>query len=95
MIAKKNKGEELGYYGQKIVLEAQKLGLNTCWASGTYSKDADAYDIDRGEKLFAVIAVGYGTTNGNPHKSTTSSRAKTCPTGSPPARTRRCRHRPP
>ena len=69
MIAKKNKGEELGYYGQKIVLEAQKLGLNTCWASGTFGKDADAYDIDRGEKLFAVIAVGYGTTNGNPHKS--------------------------
>ena len=69
MIAKKNKGEELGYYGQKIVLEAQKLGLNTCWASGTYSKDVDAYDIDRGEKLFAVIAVGYGATAGNPHKS--------------------------
>lgn len=69
MIAKKNKGEELGYYGQKLVLEAQKLGLNTCWASGTFSKDADAYDIDRGEKLFAVIAVGYGTTEGNPHKS--------------------------
>ena len=69
MIAKKNKGEELGYYGQKSVLEAQKLGLNTCWASGTFGKDADAYDIDRGEKLFAVIAVGYGTTNGNPHKS--------------------------
>ncbi|NLD29880.1 MAG: nitroreductase, partial [Clostridiales bacterium] len=45
------------------------LGLNTCWASGTFGKDADAYDIDRGEKLFAVIAVGYGTTNGNPHKS--------------------------
>ena len=62
-------GEELGYYGQKIVLEAQKLGLNTCWASGTYSKDVDAYDIDRGEKLFAVIAVGYGATAGNPHKS--------------------------
>ena len=43
--------------------------FDPCWASGTFGKDADAYDIDRGEKLFAVIAVGYGTTNGNPHKS--------------------------
>ena len=69
LIAKKNKGEELGYSGQKIVLEAQKLGLNTCWVGGTVGKDPDAYDVDRGEKLFGVIAVGYGTTQGHPHES--------------------------
>ena len=33
LIGKKSKTlqEECGYYGEKIVLEAQKLGLNTCW----------------------------------------------------------------
>ena len=28
-----------GYYGQKIVLRArQRLGLNTCWVGGTFSR---------------------------------------------------------
>ena len=28
--------EELGgYYGQKLVIEAQRMGLNTCWVAGT------------------------------------------------------------
>ena len=28
--------EKGGYYGQKIVLNAQILGLNTCWIGGTF-----------------------------------------------------------
>ena len=27
-----------GYYGEKIVLFAQQLGLNTCWAALTFNK---------------------------------------------------------
>lgn len=69
LVAKKGKGEELGYYGQMIVLEAQKLGLNTCWVGGTFGKDKKAYDIGRGEKLYMVIAIGYGDGQGHPHKS--------------------------
>ncbi len=69
LVAKKGKAEELGYYGQMIVLEAQKLGLNTCWVGGTFGKDKEAYDIDRGEKLYMVIAIGYGDGQGHPHKS--------------------------
>ena len=29
--------ERIGYYGEKIVLFAQQIGLNTCWA-GTFNK---------------------------------------------------------
>lgn len=69
LVAKKGKDTEVGYYGQELVLECQKLGLNTCWVGGSFKNDKDAYDRDHGEKLYAVISVGYGTTQGNPHKS--------------------------
>lgn len=66
--------ERCGYYGEKIVLHAQTLGLNTCWAAMTYSKGKARVKIDEGEKLCAVIAVGYGATAGVPHKSKTRER---------------------
>lgn len=62
--------EELcGYYGEKIVLYAQQLGLNTCWVAMSYKKISTAYTVDAGEKLEVVIAIGYGETNGVAHKS--------------------------
>ncbi|MDD6483356.1 MAG: nitroreductase family protein [Clostridiales bacterium] len=61
--------EKCGYYGEKVVLKAQQLGLNTCWVAMSYSKASAAYQIDRGEKLCVVIAIGYGTTQGIAHKS--------------------------
>jgi len=33
-----NVDEIAGYYGEKIVLRAQELGLNTCWTKLTYNK---------------------------------------------------------
>ena len=36
--ALENLDELCGYYGQKIVLAAQQMGLNTCWVAGTYGK---------------------------------------------------------
>jgi len=33
-----NLDEIIGYYGEKLVLEAQMLGLNTCWVALTYKK---------------------------------------------------------
>ncbi len=65
--------EKVGYYGEKIVLEAQKLGLNTCWVALTYKKVKSAYKVETGEKLALVIAIGYGKTQGKPHKSKTAS----------------------
>ncbi|GEM_PF-419607 len=61
--------ERAGYYGERIVLEAQMLGLNTCWVAGTYSKGKCAADIRSGEKIVCVIAVGCGEDQGKPHKS--------------------------
>lgn len=61
--------EKCGYYGEKIVLKAQQLGLNTCWVALTYSKVKNAYVVDEGEKLCLVIAIGYGETQGHQHKS--------------------------
>lgn len=61
--------ETCGYYGERLVLKAQQLGLNTCWVAMTYSKVKTAFSVDRGEKLCAVIAIGYGKTQGSAHKS--------------------------
>lgn len=61
--------EKCGYYGERLVLLAQQLGLNTCWVAMTYSKIKTAFDVRSGEKLCIVIAIGYGQTQGVPHKS--------------------------
>lgn len=71
MIGKKSPDldEKCGYYGERLVLFAQQLGLNTCWVAMTYSKIKTAFVIDAGEKLCVVIALGYGQTQGIAHKS--------------------------
>lgn len=68
MVGPKKDAEKVGYYGQKLVLEAQKLGLNTCWVGGTHGKDTDAYEVGKKEKMHILITIGYGATQGNPHK---------------------------
>lgn len=60
--------ETCGYFGERIVLRAQQIGLNTCWAAMTYSKVPSAFSVGEGEKLCAVIAVGYGKTQGSGHR---------------------------
>lgn len=68
MVGKKDSAleEKCGYYGEKIVLKAQQLGLNTCWVALTFrkGKSKHAVAIDPGEKLLLVIAIGYGETSG-------------------------------
>ena len=63
--------ERAGYYGERIALTAQMLGLNTCWAAMTVSKREvkKHIKIGRGEKLVIVLALGYGKTQGRAHKS--------------------------
>ena len=60
--------ERCGYYGEKIVLKAQMLGLNTCWVGGTYKKIESVVDLKPGEKFLMVIAIGYGENQGREHK---------------------------
>ena len=66
-----NLDERLGYYGERLVLLAQTLGLNTCWVGLTYKKTPDAWEIRKGETLRGVIALGKGVTQGVQHKSKT------------------------
>jgi hypothetical protein len=72
LVGKKSAGldEALGYYGERIALRAQTLGLNTCWVAMTFSKGTAKKHIavNAGEKLAAVIALGYGATQGTAHK---------------------------
>lgn len=71
MIGRKGSGleETCGYYGERLVLLAQQLGLNSCWVALTYSKIKTAFEVRRDEKLCVVIAIGYGATQGYAHKS--------------------------
>ena len=59
--------ETLGYYGERLVLKAQELGLNTCWVAMTHGKSAA--EIAGGEKQACLIALGYGKTQGVAHRS--------------------------
>ncbi len=65
---KKGMEEAAGYFGEKLVLMAQTMGLNTCWVALTYSRKAVPVSLQPGESLIAVIALGYGETQGKPHR---------------------------
>ena len=60
-----------GYFGEAVVLKAQQLGLNTCWTALTFNKKRVKELVPAGEKLCMAIALGYGETQGNPHKGKT------------------------
>lgn len=60
--------ERLGMAGADLMLFCQTLGLNTWWVGGTYSH-AKMTEKAPGDEVIGVIAVGYGATQGKPHKS--------------------------
>ena len=59
---------DAGYYGERLVLFAQKLGLNTCWAMMANRKDVSG-TMKEGYRNVINISVGYGENQGKPHKS--------------------------
>ena len=59
--------EKVGYYGEKIVILAQSLGLNTCWVGLTYKKIPEAFSLNEGEIIHCVISLGYGANQGVQH----------------------------
>ena len=60
----KNLEEAAGYYGERLVLDIQKMGLNTCWVGGTYRRMRSAWNLNPDDHVVCVIAVGYGATQG-------------------------------
>lgn len=67
IVGKKEEQEKAGYYGEKLVLKCQEMGLNTCWVAMTHGKSKAR--IQKGQKLLILISLGYGETQGVPHKS--------------------------
>lgn len=60
---------KLGYYGAELILYSQTLGLNTWWIGGTYnSNNASKYYNSDEVIVKGIIVVGYGETQGVPHK---------------------------
>ena len=59
--------EKVGYYGEKVVLLAQTLGLNTCWVGVTYKKIPGAFQLREGDIVHCEISLGYGANQGVPH----------------------------
>lgn len=68
MVGPKGKDEAIGYYGERVVLKAFALGVNSCWVALTYKKGKADVQIGDGEKLYMVVALGYGETQGVAHK---------------------------
>jgi len=83
LIGKKDNSleEKSGYYGELLVLKAQELGLNTCWVGLTHGKSAAK--VEKGEKLAILIALGYGKTQGVPHKNKPLSKVSDLTSDSP------------
>lgn len=73
IVGPKGMDEEAGYYGERIVLKAQELGINSCWVALTYKKGKARGEQKTGEKRYLVIALGYGVTSGTERKSKTIS----------------------
>ncbi len=53
-----------GYYGEKLVLFAQSIGLNTCFVGLTYKKIEGAFEVRKDEKVVLCVAIGYGEADG-------------------------------
>lgn len=72
VLAGKKEGDfdfRCGYWGEKLVLQAQKLGLNTCWTALTFNKKRVRELVPEGESLCMAIALGYGENQGRQHRS--------------------------
>lgn len=78
-----NLDELCGYYGERLVLKAQTLGLNTCWVAMTYKKIPGAFEVKSGEKLTVVISVGYGAVQGTAHTSKPANQVSNLSSDSP------------
>ena len=54
IVGKKQEQEKAGYYGEKLVLKCQELGLNTCWVAMTHGQTMAK--VEKGQKLLIVIS---------------------------------------
>lgn len=50
--------EQMGYYGELLVLHATVLGLGTCWVGGTYDQSLCPVALEGGDRILCTIVVG-------------------------------------
>jgi len=50
--------EKLGYFGERLVLQATMLGLGTCWVGGTFDRTSYPFELSKGESVVCAITVG-------------------------------------
>jgi len=81
--AGKDLDETVGYAGERVVLYAQHLGINTCWVAMTFNRSKTRCVVRPGEKLALAVALGYGESQGEPHKSKPLARLATVVGGGP------------
>lgn len=76
--------EKLGYCGADLILYAQTLGLNTWWCGGMFNNKGALKNLEtENVRVNGVIAIGYGQTQGVPHKTKTASEIS-CYSGNEP-----------
>lgn len=73
--------ERCGFYGEKLVLKAQELGLNTCWVALTHGKSRAI--VGPGEKEVIIISLGYGKTQGSARRSKSATDVSAAPADAP------------
>ena len=83
IIGPKGRDVDAGYYGERIVLKAQELGVNSCWVALTYKKGKAHGTETAGEKRYLVVALGYGENGGVSHKSKSLSDVSDYKSGDP------------
>jgi len=50
--------EQLGYYGELLMLHAVTMNLGTCWVGGSFSRSSMPFTLSDKEKLIGVITIG-------------------------------------
>ncbi|MCL1799045.1 MAG: hypothetical protein FWG23_04835 [Eggerthellaceae bacterium] len=50
--------EQLGYYGQLLMLDATAEGLGSCWVSGSFDRKSCPFSLSEEESIISTVVVG-------------------------------------
>lgn len=73
--------QRCGYFGERIVLAAQELGLSSCWVGGTFKRRLVKRMASADDRLVLVVALGHGEGKGHAHRSKSADAVTSIPEG--------------
>lgn len=73
--------QRCGYFGERIVLAAQELGLSSCWVGGTFKRRLVKRMASADDRLVLVVALGHGEGEGHAHRSKSADTVTSIPEG--------------